>query len=105
MVRGVSSVNGCFNLNSVCLRQFSFISCWIIRVSIFNGPRVCSRLMVALPKLRLFGSFFLSYCIIKLKWLQCWLMSLLNYWVSIFGQCSSQPNQFVGVDNLFVTVV
>ena len=34
---GVSSVNGCFNPNSVCLGNLHF-SCWITRVSIFQWP-------------------------------------------------------------------
>ena len=43
---GVSSVNGCFNPNSVCLGS-CFLSSRIIRVSIFIGRRMCPRLMVA----------------------------------------------------------
>ena len=42
---GVSSVNGCFNPSSVCLE-----SSRIIRVSIFIGPRMCPRLIVALTQ-------------------------------------------------------
>ena len=33
----MSSVNGCFNPNSVCLGNLHF-SCWITRVSIFQWP-------------------------------------------------------------------
>ena len=46
---GVSSVNGCFNQNSVCLGS-CFLSSRIIRVSIFIGLRMYPRLMVALTQ-------------------------------------------------------
>ena len=45
----MSSVNGCFNPNSVCLGSF-FLSSRILRVSIFIYPRMCPRLMVALTQ-------------------------------------------------------
>ena len=57
------SVNGCFNPISVCLDSCILFS-RIIRVSIFIGPRMCPRLMVALTQ-TLFGQFVLFYWIMK----------------------------------------
>ena len=31
-------------------------------------------------------------------------MSILTFYVSIFGWCSLQSNRFIGVDNLLVTL-
>ena len=45
----MSSVNGCFNPNSVCLGNLHFLvgSQGLV---FFNGPRVCPRLMVVLTQ-------------------------------------------------------
>ena len=45
----MSSVNGCFTPNIVCLGS-CFLSSWITKVSNLNDPRVCPRLMVALSQ-------------------------------------------------------
>ena len=45
----MSSVNSCFNPKFVCLGSCILFS-QIIRVSIFIGPRMCPRLMVALTQ-------------------------------------------------------
>ena len=53
----MSSVNGCFNPNSVCLGNLHF-SCWITRVSIFQWPEGVSSVNGCFnPHSCLFGQF------------------------------------------------
>ena len=64
----VSSVNGCFNANSVWAvafflldhkgKYFCILSSRIIRVSNFIGPRKCPRLLVALTQTVCLGCLF-----------------------------------------------
>ena len=84
-----------FNSNSVCLGS-CILSSRIIRVSNFIGPRMCPQLLVTLTQ----TLFVWAVCFILLdhedKLFCRWLLSMLNYLVSIFRQCSLQPNKFVG---------
>ena len=59
---GVSSVNGCFNPNSVCLGNLHF-SCWITRVSIFQWPEGVSPINGALTQ----ALFVWAVCFILLN--------------------------------------
>ena len=65
-------------------------------VSNFIGPTMCPRLLVALTQ----TSFVWAVRFILLdhegKLFCRWLLSMLIYQVSTFGQCSLQPNKFVG---------
>ena len=57
---------------------------------------MCPRLLVALTQ----TLFVWAVCFMLLdhedKLFCRWLLSMLNYQVSIFGRCSLQPNKFVG---------
>ena len=52
----------------------------------------------------LFGQFDFVLFDHKGMQIQCWQMSMLNYYVSIFGWCSLQSNRVVSVDKLLVTL-
>ena len=66
------------------------------------GSRMCPRLLVALtqtPFVWAVRSILLNH---EDKLFCRWLLNMLIYQVSIFGQCSLQPNKFVG-GQLFVS--
>ena len=65
-------------------------------VSNFIGPRICTRLLVALTQTPFVWTVRFILLDHEDKLFCRWLLSMLIYQVSIFGRCSLQPNKFVG---------